>query len=100
MRAAWRPDLHVVARFLETLYATGRTYSKRQLQMAVRLNHDLFTRYLAFLVERGLVALVSDGEGRETVRVTPRGREAYHRFVGWVKELLGEAPRDEPRWEK
>jgi predicted transcriptional regulator len=77
-----------VARFLEALYATERTYTRRQLQMAVRLNHDLFTRYLAFLVERGLVQLVADMEGRETVRVTPKGRDAYHRFVGWVKELL------------
>lgn len=92
MRDAWRPDLYVVARFLEALYGSGRTYTRRQLQMAVRLNHDLFTRYLAFLVARGLIHLVTDGDGRETVRVTPKGREAYHRFVGWVRELLGDGP--------
>ncbi|MFA5860388.1 MAG: winged helix-turn-helix domain-containing protein [Candidatus Thermoplasmatota archaeon] len=79
-----------MARYLETLYATDSTYTKRQLQMAVRLNHDLFTKYLAFLVERGLVQVVTDGVGRETVRVTPRGRDAYHRFVGWVKDLFGD----------
>lgn len=79
-----------MARFLETLYATQRTYSRRQLQMAVRLNHDLFVRYLDFLVARGLVLLVKDGEDRESVRVTPAGRAAYHRFVGWMKELLGD----------
>lgn len=80
---------HVVARFLEALYASERTYTRR-LQMAVRLDHDLFGRYLAFLLERGLAQVVTDMEGRESVRVTPKGREAYHRFVGWVRELLGE----------
>jgi predicted transcriptional regulator len=94
---AWRPDLYVVARFLEALYATERTHTRRQLQMAVRLNHDLFTRYLAFLVDRGLILLVTDMDGRETARITPKGREAHHRFVGWVKELLGEDPGREGR---
>lgn len=91
--AGWRPDLYVVARYLEALYRTERTYSRRQLQNAVRLNHDLHAKYLAFLVERGLAALVVDGKGAETVRITPAGREACHRFVGWVREMLGEPER-------
>ena len=86
----WRPDLYVVARFLDALYATERTYTKRQLQMAVGLNHALFVRYLDFLLDRKLVLIVEDGRGPPVVRVTPEGREAFHRFVGWVRDLLGD----------
>lgn len=88
----WRPDLYVLARYLEALRERDRAYTRRQLQMAVKLNHDLHARYLAFLEERGYVVFREDDRGVETARLTAKGVEAYHRFVGWVRELLGTPP--------
>lgn len=90
MRNEWRPDLYVVARFLERLYATESTYTMRQLQMAVRLNYNLYKKYLDFLLARELVTIGHGPDGTQTIRMAPKGREAYHRFVGWVKVTIGE----------
>ena len=93
-RSDWKPDLYVVARYLETLYESERSFTRRQLQMAVRLNHDLHAKYLTFLMERDLVTFAKDDRDEDTARITPRGRDAFHRFVGWVRDLLGS---DEPQ---
>lgn len=87
---AWKPDLYVVARFLDRLWTPDAAYTRAQLQMAVRLNYDLFRRYLAFLEENGFVACGPDGKDVERVRLTPAGLAAHKELVAWIRRVLGE----------
>ena len=50
-----RPDLYVVARFLERLWREGSPMLKTRLQVAANVNYDVFSRYLLWLLDRGLV---------------------------------------------
>jgi hypothetical protein len=66
-----RPDLYVVARFLNVLYGNGSPTKKTNIQM---------------LLGVGLVSLVVDENDAEKIALTDKGIEAYHRFVDWIKE--------------
>lgn len=85
-----RPDLYVVARFLDRLLYAEETHTKQSLQMAVRLNYDLFKSYLAFLEDRGFVRVVAQDKGSDEVRITSDGVEAHRRIVAWIREVIGE----------
>lgn len=85
----WKPDLYVVARFLDRLSEPDRAFTRAQLQLAVRLNWDLFRRYLAFLEARGLVAVEKAGE-RDVVALTAAGRETRRRLLEWVRDVVGD----------
>ncbi|MEM2941130.1 MAG: hypothetical protein QW304_06245 [Thermoproteota archaeon] len=41
-----KPDLYVVARFLDVLYTNGNPMKKTNLQMLVGLNYPRFMEYL------------------------------------------------------
>jgi predicted transcriptional regulator len=84
-----RPDLYVVARFLEHLWRDERTRRKTDLQLAVRLNYNVYKKYLEWLLEKGLVKTERDGEG-ERVSITPKGLETYHTLVAWIKDTIGD----------
>ncbi len=88
-----RPDLYVLARFLDRLWRPDGyppvEFSRAKLQMAVRLNYDLFRRYLGFLVERGFVEVGPNERGDEVVRLSQDGREAHARLVGWIRDAIG-----------
>lgn len=86
-----RPDLYVVARFLEALWQPDVEYSRSQLQMAVRVNYDLFRRYLAFMEAKGFVIVAENAKGVAIVRITPRGREAHGELVHWIRRVLGDS---------
>ncbi|MDO9537861.1 MAG: winged helix-turn-helix domain-containing protein [Thermoplasmata archaeon] len=80
-----KPDLYVVARFLEALWIKGGGEMRRQeLQMAVRVNYNLFVKYLGFLKNRGLVNETEDG----IVKITAKGADAYSTLVRFVKEVV------------
>jgi predicted transcriptional regulator len=80
-----RPDLYVVARFLEALWIKGGGEMRRpELQMAVNVNYNLFTRYLDFLKDRALVSEAEPG----VVKITAKGVDAYTTLVGFVKEVV------------
>lgn len=85
-----RPDLYVVARFLERLWRDPRSYSRTELQMAVRLNYNVFKKYLEWMLAKELIALHADGTGAERVAITPKGRDTYHRLVEWIKQTVGD----------
>lgn len=85
-----RPDLYVVARFLDRLLYADETYTKQSLQMAVRLNYDLFSSYLAFLEEKGLVTVQTREKGSDQVRITQEGVQTHRRIVAWIREVIGE----------
>lgn len=88
-----KPDLYVVARFLDKLTRPGAVYTRSRLQAAVRLNYDLFRSYLALMTEKGFVAAKRSDDGKEVFQITPAGLEAYHHLVGWIRDVFGKVPR-------
>jgi predicted transcriptional regulator len=80
-----RPDLYVVARFLDRLTERPDGAPRTRLQQAVRLNYDLYRSYLSFLLAKGWIE-VDD----ERVRATEKGRDAHARLVGWIRDALGD----------
>lgn len=90
IKAPLRPDLYVVARFLDRLCQPDAAYNKARLQLAVRLNYDLFRSYLLWLHEKGF-AETQTVLGHDMVVATAKGREAHQRLVGWIKQVLGDS---------
>jgi predicted transcriptional regulator len=84
----WRPDLYVVARFLERLWRERKPIIKTRLQTGVRLNYDVFTKYLEWIIGKGLVQ-VERRDRHEYLSLTKDGSEAYKRLVGWIKDVFG-----------
>jgi len=82
-----RPDIYVIARFLEKLWAAGRPMKKTRLQMSVGLNYGTFKRYLSWLAEHGLVT-VSSEKGGEHVMLTGKGLESYDQIVNWINMMV------------
>lgn len=85
---AFRPDLYVVARFLEALGSEGVAHPKTRLQNEVRLNYDLFLRYLTFLERKGLVRIEPQNPGSDHVFLTPEGEEARARLARWIARWI------------
>ena len=86
-----KPDLYVVARFLEALWIKGGGEMRRpELQMAVRLNYNIFIKYLEFLKDRKLIA---ENDAR-VVMITAKGVDAYTTLVRFVKEVVNEPKFD------
>ncbi|MEM0095868.1 MAG: winged helix-turn-helix domain-containing protein [Candidatus Bathyarchaeia archaeon] len=83
-----KPDLYVVARFLDVLFWNRAGMKKTPLQMAVRLNYQTFLDYLEWLREHGLVKLVVDDDGTERIMLSAKGIEAYEMLVKWIKEVM------------
>jgi len=84
-----RPDLYVVARFLEKLIAKGGVRRKTELQMAVGLNFNVYTKYLRWLEDKTLVRTEEKDERSKFVSITPKGLETYRTLVGWIREVVG-----------
>ena len=83
-----KPDLYVVARFLEIMYNNGSGMKKTNIQMLLGVRYPRFMEYLEWLLEHGLVAESIDEEGAERIKLTPKGIESYHKLVDWIKETL------------
>lgn len=84
----WRPDLYVVARLLEHLWRQDGPMVPTRLQVAGNVNYDVFTRYIEWMLSRGLVTRESSVDGSERIYLTGEGHEAYRRLVQWVNELV------------
>lgn len=90
-----RPDLYVVARLLERLWREDGPMVKTRLQVAANVNYDVFSRYLTWLVAKGLVSLEGNPDAHERVVLTPKGAEAYRKLVQWVNDVVhGRMPGD------
>lgn len=83
-----RPDLYVVARLLDRLWHADGPMLKTHLQVGANVNYDVFSRYLAWLVERGFVSFEDNPNGHERVALTSAGREAYGTLVRWIHEFV------------
>jgi MarR-like DNA-binding transcriptional regulator SgrR of sgrS sRNA len=85
-----RPDLYVVARFLDRLAGGSTDHNKSSLQRATRTNYDLFRSYLALLEEKGWIRWEPrEGRGQDRIHLSKEGQEAYDELVGWIEEALG-----------
>jgi len=82
-----RPDLYVLARFLDSLHSDGQPMRKTNLQMKVGLNYPRFMEYLEWLVSHGLV-LQKEGGGTELYSLSPKGLDSYQRLVAWIRETM------------
>lgn len=85
-----KPDLYVVARFLERLWKEGREFKKTELQMAVGLNYNIYMKYLRWLENKELIKLVKIDKKHDRIAITPKGIEAYRSLVEWIRETIGE----------
>jgi predicted transcriptional regulator len=84
-----KPDLYVVARFLDIMYRNGSAMKKTNIQMLLGVNYPRFMEYLDWLLKHDLVSESFDEEEKsEKVRLTPKGIDSYHRLVDWIKETL------------
>lgn len=84
-----RLDLRVVARFLDALVGPDgatRPLSRSRLQLAARVNYDIYRTYEAALVTRGILAL--EGEPA-VVTLTARGLEVRQRLLRLLADVLG-----------
>lgn len=55
MRGLERPDLYVLARFLDILYENGRPMKKTNLRMRTGLNYVRFSEYFDWLTSHGFL---------------------------------------------
>ena len=70
-----RPDLYVLARFLDILY-DNRHLKKTNLQMRLGLNYPRFVEYLQWMISHGLVQQQTDEDGTEIYLLSPQGYDA------------------------
>ena len=88
-QSGWKPDLYVISRFLEILWERKKSYKKTQLQMAVKLNYNVYMKYFDWLLEKELI-IISDEGGNQFIRITSKGVEVYDTIVLWIKETIGD----------
>jgi predicted transcriptional regulator len=82
-----RPDLYVLARFLDALYEYGEPMKKTNLQMKVGLNYPRFVEYLEWMVSHGFVQQRDEGDSK-IYSLSPQGVDAHHRLVAWIRETM------------
>lgn len=78
----------MLARFLDIIYRTGSPMKRTNIQMLLGVNYPRFIEYLDWMVDHGLVLEVLDEEKTERITLTPKGIDAYHRLVDWIKETI------------
>ncbi|MBE0517956.1 MAG: hypothetical protein IH630_01865 [Thermoplasmata archaeon] len=83
-----RPDLYVVARLLERLWKEEKPMLKTRLQVASRVNYDVFRKYASWMCDRGLIASEDSNDGHERLSLTPKGEESYKKLVQWINEVI------------
>lgn len=83
-----KPDLYVVARFLDALWWDTSGMKKTQLQMSVGLNYQTFLKYLEWLKQHDLVKIIVDNERNEKIVLSKKGMDAHKRLVEWIKETM------------
>jgi predicted transcriptional regulator len=82
-----KPDLYVVARFLDTLWWDTTGMKKTPLQMSVGLNYQTFLKYLDWLENHELIK-IKTGNGIEKITLSKKGMDAHKRLVEWIKETM------------
>jgi predicted transcriptional regulator len=84
-----RPDVYVLVRLFDGLRQDSNRVRRTQLQQRAGVNYTLFSRYLAFLIQKGFLRVVMEGDG-EYLEITPRGEEAYRFLAEGLARILGD----------
>jgi len=82
--APWKPNLYVIARFLDALARPDSTMTRGQLQAAVGVNYDVYRRYEEFLRDKAYITL------GEAVRLTNEGRAVREELLSWIARFVAE----------
>jgi predicted transcriptional regulator len=88
----FKPNLYVLARIIKALIDNG-PMKRTALAQASGLSYDKLQRYLNWMIERGLVAIDSDGY----VSLTREGAKTYDELVQWIIKYVGSLRLDK-RW--
>lgn len=83
-----KPDIYVISRILERLWENEGPIGKTRLQVAARVNYDIFTRYVIWMEEKGLVQIEPMEDGHDGVHLTYEGEESYRKVVQWINEVI------------
>jgi predicted transcriptional regulator len=88
-----RPDIYVLSRLLDRLWKENDPMLRTRLQVGTNLSYDNLIRYLDWMLVRGLVEMNSADDGHQTVRLTPKGKDAYRTVVLWINDMMSEETR-------
>jgi len=83
-----KPDIYVVARFLERLWRGDAPIKKTKLQMSIGLNYTTFRKYMEWMLKKELVVITKEKDGHDYICLTPKGVDAYYHLVLWLKEII------------
>ncbi|XES77910.1 MAG: winged helix-turn-helix domain-containing protein [Candidatus Bathyarchaeia archaeon] len=80
-----KPDLYVIARIIKALKEKNRM-NKTALATSTGLAYDKLIKYLAWMSEKGFIAVDENG----LVALTDEGSEAYDDLVQWILKYVGQ----------
>jgi predicted transcriptional regulator len=83
-----KPDLYVVSRILERLWRAEGPMIRTRLQVAAKVNYDVFTNYIEWMEWKDLVTVEKLPNGHDGIKLTTKGEEAYKRIVQWIDEII------------
>jgi predicted transcriptional regulator len=83
-----KPDVYVVARFLEIMYHNGSSMKKTNIHTLLGIRYPRFTEYLEWLLKHEFVAEGLDEEEAKTIVLTPHGLDTYNKLVILIKETF------------
>ncbi len=79
------PDIYVMARILQVLDNIGPV-KKTNAQMLSRVNYNVFTKYLKWMIEFGFIEIISNSE-EEHLILTDKGRLVLTRISAILEEI-------------
>ncbi|MCW3998699.1 MAG: winged helix-turn-helix domain-containing protein [Candidatus Bathyarchaeota archaeon] len=79
-----KPDLYVIARIIKALKEKNKM-NKTALATSTGLAYDNLVKYLAWMSEKGFVAVTDEG----LVCLTAEGSRAYDDLVQWIIKYVG-----------
>ena len=83
-----KPDLYIVARFLEIMYRNGSRMKKTNIQMLLGIRYPRFIEYLDWLLAHRFVEESVDDEDAKIIILTSKGVESYRKLVDLIKETF------------
>ncbi len=83
-----KPNLYVIARFLETIHENGHAINKSKIQRHLGLRYPRFLEYLQWLQDHHLIETQKESDQSERIILTPKGLESYYRLSHWIDETI------------
>ena len=83
-----KPDLYIVARFLEIMYRNGSKMKKTNIQMLLGIRYPRFMEYFEWLLQHAFVEESLDEEDAKILILTPKGIDSSRKLVDLIKETF------------